>query len=501
MLNLRAVHGPVRASSATLAKELDLTDPIDSTRGHVEDFAAQFARWSAGLQAETLPPEVLAAVQTNLLDTLGCAIAGHGAQGVGALASLASDWGGKPEATIWCTHHRVPAHQAAWVNGMMAHARDYDDTHDRAVLHAGVTVVPAAIAAAELNPLATGADLAAGIAAGLELVCRLGLAADMGPIEAGFIYTALLGNFAATAAAARVARLDATTTANALGITLSQADGTHQVTRDAALTKRMQPGFAARTGLVSVALAQAGITGAIHTFEGVDGLFNTYLRGRFDPQRLRAQLGERFELLDLSYKPYPCCRHTHTAIDAALRLRQRLAEPALDEAVVTVELNAQAYQAVCTPPDVRRAPATMVEAQFSIPFTVACALLQGHVELADFDADRLRDPAIRALTAKVQCKVGDDLERDWSRHVTPARITLETRGTVATETVLRPRGHPEEPMTRQDFIQKLASCLAASELVWPQGTAESLRQRVDGLLHLSSGMEVIQPLCSFQPAP
>src|SRR5699024_9077159 len=113
------------------------------------------------------------------------------------------------------------------------------------------------------------------------------------------------------AATARVWRLSADQMVNALGIAYSQAAGTHQVTRDAALTKRIQPGFAAKTAQISVAMARAGIQGARNSFEGTDGLFRSYLHDRYDPARLREGLGWSYDLLDISYKPYPCCRFNH----------------------------------------------------------------------------------------------------------------------------------------------------------------------------------------------
>jgi len=137
------------------------------------DYAAEYADFSSRHSIDRMPAEAIAAAKTNLFDTLACATAGISAGGVKDMTRLVVDWGGKPEASIWCIGERVPAHHAAWVNGMMAHARDYDDTHDEAVLHAGVSVIPAAIAAAELNREATGADLLAGITVGLELIFRL----------------------------------------------------------------------------------------------------------------------------------------------------------------------------------------------------------------------------------------------------------------------------------------------------------------------------------------
>ncbi len=228
----------------------------------ISDFSEEFSEFAANLSVADLSPEVIEAAKINIFDTMACATGGYSAEGVQDLAGLVADWGGKPEATIWCTDRRVPAPMAAWVNGMMSHARDFDDTHDAAVLHAGVSVIPAAVAAAETAPETTGADLIAGVVAGLELISRLGMATTVGIIESGYMYTSLFGHFAATSAAARVLRLDTGQMRNALGIAYSQAAGNHQVTRDAALTKRVQPGFAAKTGLISTAMSRIGIRGA-----------------------------------------------------------------------------------------------------------------------------------------------------------------------------------------------------------------------------------------------
>lgn len=458
------------------------------------DYSAVFADFASSLSIDRMPEEAIAAAKTDLFDTLACAAAGISASGVTELAGLVVDWGGKPEASIWCTNARVPAHHAAWVNGMMAHARDYDDTHDEAVLHAGVSVIPAAIAAAELNSKATGADLLAGMAVGLELICRLGMATSIGIIESGFMYTSLFGHFAATAAAARVMGFDRDQTINALGVAYSQAAGTHQVTRDAALTKRMQPGFAAKTALISVALTRVGIRGAQDTFEGVDGLFRTYLRGRYDPTVLRDGLGECFEFINLSYKPYPCCRFDHTAIDAALQIRRELGDKIASIRKITALVNKQAYEAVCTPVGMRKSPETIVQAQFSIPYTVACALVKGSVGLADFTDAALRDPAVRALAAKVDARVDEQIERDWSRNISPTRLVVETDSGTFEARADYPRGDRRAPMSKEDFDRKMSGCLEISGIRWPATTVDRLHAAIDGLEHGSVGAAVIGPL-------
>jgi 2-methylcitrate dehydratase PrpD len=459
------------------------------------EFAQEYAAFSSVLSVDRLSPQVIAAVKINLYDILACAAAGWSAEAVSALAAQVEEWGGRPEASVWCTAVRVPAHHAALVNGMMAHARDYDDTHDAAILHAGVSVVPAALAAAELDPGATGADLVAGIAAGLELICRLGTATTIGIIESGYMYTSLFGYFAATAAAARVLRFDSDATANALGIAYSQAAGTHQVTRDAALTKRLQPGFAAKAALVSTALAKRGITGTRMTFEGKDGLFRSYLRGRYDRDLLRDGLGERYEFLNLSYKPYPCCRFNHAAIDAALIVREQLGGNAANIDAISCGVNKQAYEAVCMPPAMRMAPQTIVEAQFSLPYTVACALIHGRVGLAEFTVGGIRDERVRALAGRVQSYVDEGIEGQYSRGVSPASLSVDSARGVFTARVDAPRGHPGNPLTSKELDAKMADCMATSGIAWPEKAVASIRGLIDGLEQLPQAAQIVRPLC------
>lgn len=464
-------------------------------RGGARDLAYDLATFAATLTLDRLPGGVAEAGLTNVRDTLACAWAGTTAPGISELLSIVREWGGKPEASIFGTRDRVPAHHAAWVNSAMSHARDYDDTHDGAVLHAGVSIVPAALAAAEVaGPRATGADILSGIVAGLEVMCRLGVGTTMGIVESGFIYSALLGYFAATAAASRVLRFDAEQTVNALGIAYSQASGTHQVTRDAAMTKRMQPAFAAKAALVSVRMTQAGIRGVRNVFEGEDGLFRTYLRGGADAATIRAGLGEAFELVNLSYKPYPCCRFTHAAIDAALQLRSEHPVDLRGGGEIVVGVNRQAFEAVCTPVDVRKKPRTVVEAQFSIPYTVACALVDGAVGLEHFSDRSLERSDILRISERVTCVADPEIERRWGRSVSPARLSVPTAAGTVSAWVEHPRGHARVPMSDDDFRRKTRNCLAVAGVAEVDAAAQALARAVDALPHAPDGSRLLQAM-------
>jgi 2-methylcitrate dehydratase PrpD len=461
------------------------------------DLVVDLARFAATIDAGTLDAGVIAAVKTNILDTLSCALAGSSAKAVPEVLGLVREWGGAPQADLFVFGGKVPAHHAAWVNGAMAHARDYDDTHDAAVLHAGVSAVPAAIAAGQLRGGFSGADLIAAVAAGLEVTCRLGVATKLDLIESGFIYSSLLGYFGATAAAGRALGLSEAQMLDAFGIVYSSVAGNHQVTRDASLMKRLQPSLAAKAAVVAVQLAQRGIRGAQNVFEGADGFFRVYLRGAVDADAVRQELGRRFELLNLSYKPYPCCRDVHTAVDAVLLARAEHPCAADDIAEIRVGVTAPGYQMVCVPEAVRLAPRTIVEAQFSIPYTVASAWIDGGLKMAHFSDEGVKRAEILALARRVKPYVDAEIDRDFSRVVTPARVAVQFRdGRTIERRVDTPKGHPRNPMTAAEFTAKTADCVTYAARAMPADTASSLAAtvgRLEALAGIAPLLRVMVP--------
>lgn len=453
-----------------------------NARDKAPDLAVDLARFAAGIDASSLDRAVIEAVKTNILDTLSCALVGSSAKAIAEVTGLVREWGGAPQADMFVFGGKFPAHLVAWANVAMSHARDYDDTHDAAVLHAGVTAVPAALAAGQLKGGISGADLIAAVTAGIEVTCRLGLATKLDLIESGFIYTSLLGYFGATAAAGRALGLTEAQLANAFGIVYSSVAGNHQVTLDASLMKRIQPGFAAQQAVLAVQLSKRGIKGPVGVFEGADGFFRVYLHGEVDAGVVRRDLGERFELLGLSYKPYPCCRDLHTSADAALQVRARAQRPASDIAAIRVGVTTQGFNIGCTPAHVRLAPKTIVEAQFSIPYAIASAYIDGNLGIGNFSDEGLRRPDVLALTQKVQPYVDTEMDRDWGRFVTPARVTVEFRdGQTVEARVDYPKGHPKNPMSTAEFNAKTRDCATHSARTLPAETPARLMETVGRL--------------------
>lgn len=452
----------------------------------IPDLVVDLARFASTLDTRALDAAVVKAVKTNILDTLSCALAGSSAKAIAEVSGLVKEWGGTGQADMFVFGGKFPAHHAAWVNGGMAHARDYDDTHDAAILHAGVTAVPAAIAAGQLRGKLSGAELIAAVAAGLEVTCRLGVAIKVDIVESGFIYTSLLGYFGATAAAGRAFGLTPEEMVNAFGIVFSSVAGNHQVTRDASLMKRLQPGLAAQAAVVAVQLAKRGIRGAQQVFEGADGFFRIYLRNRVDREVARQDLGRRFELLNLSYKPYPCCRDVHTAADAVKQLRAQAPRPASDIQSIRVGTTAPGYQMVCVPEAVRLAPRTIVEAQFSIPYAVAATWIDGNLTMAHFSDEGVKRADVLELTSRVQPYVDAEIDRDWHRFIPPARVTVKFRdGSTLEARVNHPKGHPQNAMTEAEFAAKTHDCASFAAAPMPADTAERLIATVGKLESLA----------------
>lgn len=444
------------------------------------DLVVDLARFAVGDGPGKLDPAVAAAVKVNILDTLACALAGSSAPAIAEVTGLVREWGGAGQADMFVFGGKYPAHHAAWANCGMAHARDYDDTHDTAILHAGITAVSAAIAAGQLRAHQgganiSGAELIAAIAVGIEVTCRLGVATKLDLIQSGFIYTSLLGYFGATAAAGRAYGLNETEMLNAFGIIYSSVAGNHQVTRDASLMKRLQPGLAAQAAVVAVQLARKGIRGAQNVFEGADGFFRVYLHGAVDPAIVRRDLGTRWELLNLSYKPYPCCRDVHTTADAVLEIRARANRPASEIAEISVGVTSSGYQMVCVPEQVRLNPRTIVEAQFSVPYAAAVAWIDGGMGIGHFTDEGLKRADILELTRRVRPYVDTEMDKEWGRFVPPADVTVTFRdGTTERARVNHPKGHPNNPMTTAEFAAKAEDCAAVAAAAMPADTAERL---------------------------
>lgn len=452
------------------------------------DAACAFAENAIAVKFEDIPAEALRATKVGILDTLGTALAGSTAAGGREVVSLVKEWSDKKEATLVGDGSKVLAIGAAMANGAMAHALDYDDTHETAHLHAGVSTIPVAMAVAERMGGVSGKEFLTAVTLGIDAVCRMGLANPEGP--AGFILTAVYGFFSAAITAGKLLGLREEQMVNALGIAYAQAAGNNQCVVDGAQTKRFQAGFAAKGGLLAALMAQKGITGARDSLEGRMGLYKTYHGGRYNPDALTEELGKRFEGVNLSFKPYPCCRFGHAHVDAALALAKEYdIQP--DEVEGILAFVSKEPHIMCDPLEVKRNPRTSVDAQFSIPYAVATALVHREVKINDFTPTAIKDPAVLSLANKVT----PVLDPSLGSHEPPAAVVeVKTRRGTYRQRIEYAYGHPENPMSDEALAQKFRDCASYSVKPLPEGRLGSLLEAVGRLEEVADMEEVFRLL-------
>jgi 2-methylcitrate dehydratase PrpD len=431
-----------------------------------------------------LPREAVIATKRDVLDTLGAMLGGSVAPGIAALAGLVKHWGGREESSLLLLGGKAPAPQAALVNATMGHALDFDDTFDRAGnIHPGTSTLAASLGVAEMQGGASGREVILAVTLGLDVAGRLALAAT---VDRGWHRTAAFGIFGATAAAAKLLRLNAEQTVNAFGIAYSQAAGSRQCILDGALTKRFQAGQAASAAVLAALLAREGFTGARHVFAGRFGFFPMYQPDGYDLRAITDGLGEIFRGVELSFKPYPSGRPNHAILDAALEIAHRLglatAAGGAGIAEVVITVNPQTYADQLRPGAGKRRPAQVVEAQFSIPFLVAAALLRGRVGIGEVAA--VDDPQVLALADRIQGAVREDAAPNW------AQITVRRAdGRAASLETTRPSGSPEKPLGDAQLQAKFRDC--AAHAVRPIG-AEVVERAMWFIEHLEDAPEATE---------
>lgn len=425
------------------------------------DAAVVFARHFARARFDDLPSGAVQIAKHQILDALGVAVAGFGQPGATQVFELAAEWGGAPEASVIGAPLRLPAPNAAQVNVTMAHALDYDDVHERAVMHPGIVSIFPALALAERRGGLSGRELLAAVVLGSDLVCRLGFGTRPGtsPIQTGWHFTTLYGFPTAALVAGRVLGLDEERLVHAFGLAYHQSSGNGQCVIDGSLAKRLGPGFAVRGGIVAALLADKGVTGARDSLEGPNGLFAVYHGGDYDRERLVGDLGRRYEGSGVTLKPYPCCRGVHASIDAALELAAGTRIDAARVREIVVTTGAANHQLLCTPFDAKVRPRNPVDTQFSIPWGVAVALNHGRVAMEHFTAQAIGHEGTRALAGKIRTEVDPALSSP--RGVEPARVRIVFDDASVRETqVDLARGSPEKPMSFDDCVRKFEDCAA-----------------------------------------
>ena len=415
--------------------------------------------------AATANPAPMQGVAEKLLiDVAGLCVAARHTDYVGA--ALAG-W----EASGGCTaigHARaLDAAGAAFVNGTAAHGEDFDDTFEGGPVHAGAVIVPAVLALAERERI-SGEDALRAIAVGVELMCRASLVAPKLIHKAGFHPTAVLGAMGAAAAAATALKLSKQDFVNALGIAGSMAGGIIEYLAEGAWTKRLHPGWAAQSGIRAADLARQGFVGPRTVFEGTHGLYHGFARSaQGDWAKLVEGFGQRWVSQTLAFKVYACGTMTHPYIDCARRLSKKV--DLQDVVEIICEVAEGTVHRLWEPLAAKRRPPNAYAAKFSQPYCIAAGLVLGHAGLEAFTEERVRDPHLLALAAKVGYEIDPDnpYPDEFTGHV---RVVLRN-GAGVEERQAHFRGGAHEPLSRADLEEKYR--LNCAHGGWPQERSEA----------------------------
>ncbi|MEG3179612.1 MmgE/PrpD family protein [Sphingomonas sp. LT1P40] len=428
----------------------------------------------ADLTFDALPPATVHATRRALLDALGVML---GASGLSEDAlpyrthALAASG---PSRLIGFETRATPS-LAALANGALAHALDFGDTFDAGPAHPNAALVPALLALGDADPGIVFADVLTAMTAGSDLACRLSLAPPRAYEEGGWYPPPLVNLIATAAGCSKLLGLDADGIRNAMGLALVQGAFPSEIKYDASSPMRgVREGFVARAAVEAALLAQVGATAFAEPLEGKAGFFAIY--GGGPPKDVLLDgLGTFFFGDQVSFKPWPACRGTHPYIEAALALRDRVDLTAVER----IEAETGPIQEMLIRPQpVKAAPTKAIEAKFSIPYTVAAALLDGAVTLATFLPARINDAHTRALSAKVV----EVRNPDWTRaHAASGSLTFVMRdGTRHIHRIMQAAGHPDKPIADSTLLTKFAACAAyAATPISPENAARLAQQILD----------------------
>jgi 2-methylcitrate dehydratase PrpD len=391
---------------------------------------------------------------------------------------------------------RSSAAGAALANGVASHILELDDIHKASTVHAAAPILPAALAVAEREH-ADGPAFLLAVVLGYEAALRIGEAVN--PSHYRFWHpTGTAATFGAAAAAGSILKLNTAQMLDALGSAGTQAAGLWEFNADGAMSKHLHPGKAAFNGVLSADLAREGFTGAPRILEGERGFFRA-MSATHDASRITEGLGKRWKILENCYKLHSCCGHIHTAIDAALAIREQICRERPSFAVdriahIGIETYGPGFEIVK-----EQKPRTPYQAKFSLVYCVAAALIEGGIGLEQFSTERFNEQGVQrtgiaALIGRTRVTVAGDLTAKYP-NAWPVRlaVTLDD-GTVLRHAADFPRGNPENPVPAGVLEEKFVS------LVGSRFGAQTARRALDAAHSVKTCGDMAEVFCDLLPA-
>jgi 2-methylcitrate dehydratase PrpD len=403
---------------------------------------------------DSIGREVVDRSKYLLLDFLGCAIRGAISESSVPILRVARDKRSTQEPVpVIGTRERSEASYAALAIGTAAHSLELDDVVNSGSLHPAVAVMPAALTVGHSNGC-SGKEVLAAIVSGYELMVKLGIALQPAAhYRQGFHPTGTCGTFGAAVAASTLMKLNYDQLLAAIGIAGSQAAGSLEFLADGSFTKRFHAGWAAHSGIIAASLAREGFSGPATILEGKFGFLHGY-SPKSQPAAVIENWGQPWEIMNSSIKPHACCRYKQGPIDCIISLVIENSLRPEDVDQVEIAMLEAGFALVAEPEELKRAPRSIVDAQFSMPFGAALALVRKNAFLDRYSMEEINNPDIQALMKRVKCVAAPELDRDFPQKW-PAAVTITLNDGRQFNTHLEhPKGDPENPLSWDELIEK-----------------------------------------------
>lgn len=438
----------------------------------METIIQRFADYFCATKYEDLPADVVHKAKMLNIDLIGVLLAGLKMDFPRITTDYLAGLQGVPQATLFGTPLKVPALHAALGNGVSGHALDMDDGYRYGGVHAGVAVIPAALALGEDRKL-DGKKFILAMTMGYEIVNRVSKAMNPSHLGRGFHTTGTMGTLGAAAACGVMAGLDSKQMANALGMAALQSAGLLEILTDGAMVKPLHPGKAAMAGVLSVELAMRGAKGPMTALEGQKGLFKA-MADAVATDHLFDDLGKDFYLMGQYIKFHAACRHIHPTIDGLLSVMRdhKLKFQDLDTIHITTYPVAISF---CGTKDL---PDTAEGAKFSLAFSSAMAAYFGDACEHRYTQATVINEEIRALASRITSETGERWEKAYPRERGAELKIRTTQGKEWKIEVPLPNGEPENPASDEDYIRKFR-----------QNTADLDQVKVQALLNVLLNFE------------
>lgn len=417
-------------------------------------YSVKIAEFISHLEYRKIPRETISRAKELMLDCVGVGIAGNDENSVkNAIKAIKNLPASSGEAKVWGQNKKFAPNYAAMINAISSHALDFDDTHTEAIVHASAILTPLCLTYMDALKIPKKRILTAFVA-GWEVAARVGIASKGSFHKRGFHSTAIAGIFGATAAMCVALKLSKDECVNALGLAGSYASGINEFLSNGSNSKVIHVANCVNNAILAANFAKSGMSGPVSVFEGRDNIFRTFgIESECDKEGLIKGLGEIWQTMQVSIKPYPSCHFAHGLIDCAISLKDDGLKSD-DIKGVKCYVDEVPINFICDPIEAKYAPKTAYEAKFSMPFLMAVGFFDGGISIKSYE--NLNRPEVIEFAKKItyEKRKSSGFPKYFPGHIEAAL----NNGKVIKKDVFINKGNFDNPLSFEEIFDKFRRC-------------------------------------------